>query len=111
MKLKYKYFPEDIRRAYKLDKIVTSDDWIYVKIGKGMYSLKQSARIAYDLLKTRLATHGYTPCLENINFWEHKTRPTKFSLCVDDFGIKYFCKADAEHLLNSLKCYYNITTD
>ena len=35
----------------------------------------------------------------------------KFSLCVDDFGIKYYCKSDAEHLLNSLRCYYNITTD
>ena len=67
MKIKYKYFPEKIRQAYNLDGIVTADGWIYVKIIKGMYRLKQAARIAYDLLKRRLATHGYTPCPENIN--------------------------------------------
>jgi hypothetical protein len=76
-----------------------------------MYGLKQAARIAYDLLKTRLATDGYSPCTENVNIWEHKTRPTKFSLCVDDFGIKYFAKSDADHLLASLTKHYKITTD
>jgi hypothetical protein len=102
MKIRYKYFPEAIRTAYNLDNLVTDDGWVYIRIIKGMYGLKQAARIAYDLLKTRLATDGYSPCTKNVNIWEHKTRPTKFSLCVDDFGIKYFTKSDADHLLASL---------
>ena len=111
MKIQYKYFPLAIRLAYNLNQLVTAQGWVYIKIVKGMYGLKQAARIAYDLLKTRLAKHGYTPCTENINFWKHHTRKTKFSLCVDDFGVKYFSPQDAEHLLSSLKHYYNITTD
>ena len=43
--------------------------------------------------------------------WEHETRPTKFCICVDDFGIKYFSKADAEHLFESLGKHYKYTTD
>ena len=111
MKIQFKYFPQAIRTAYNLEHLVTSQGWIYIKIKKGMYGLKQAARIAYDLLKRRLATHGYTPCKENINFWKHQWRPTKFSLCVDDFGIKYFHKRDADHLLTALNKYYKITTD
>ena len=111
MKIKYKYFPQSIRIAYNLESLVTDDDWVYVKIVKGMYGLKQAARIAYDLLKQQLALHGYAPSTDNVNVWRHKRRPTKFCLCVDDFGIKYFAKADANHLLNALQQYYKITTD
>ena len=111
MKVKLKYFPEAIRNAYNLDKIVSPDTHVYCKITKGMYGLKQAARIAYDLLRKRLEKHGYTPCENSINIWKHKHLPTKFCLCVDDFGVKYFSKQDANHLLQSLQKYYNITTD
>ena len=111
MKIQYKYFPESIRQAYQLCNLVTPQGWIYIKITKGMYGLKQAARIAYDLLKTRLAKHGYTPCTDNVNFWQHTTRRTKFSLCVDDFRIKYFTPQDAQHLLHALATTYKITTD
>ena len=43
--------------------------------------------------------------------WHHKSRPTKFALCVDDFGVKYFSKDDAEHLIKTLKKNYNISED
>ena len=46
-----------------------------------------------------------------MNIWKHRSRPTKFSLYVDDFGIKYYSKTDAEHLLTSLQKHYKITTD
>ena len=111
MKIKYKYFPSSIRTAYDLQHVVTNDGWVYIKIIKGMYSLKQAAKIAYDLLKKRLALHGYYPSPDNINIWRHATRPTKFCLCVDDFGIKYFNLEDVTYLLTALKQYYKITED
>ena len=80
MKIQYKYFPEEIRIVYNLDTIVTTDGWIYIQIIKGMYGLKQATRLAYDLLKKRLSRHGYSPCIENVNFWKHRTRRAKFSL-------------------------------
>jgi hypothetical protein len=35
--------------------------------------------------------------------WQHDTRPISFALVVDDFGIKYVNKADAEHLVDTLQ--------
>ena len=47
MKIHYKYFPEDIRIKYELDSKLSSDGYIYIKIKKGMYGLKQAAVLAY----------------------------------------------------------------
>ena len=76
-----------------------------------MYGLKQAAILAYEQLVTNLKQHGYRPLPHTTGMWEHVTRPTKFCLCVDDFGIKYFSKDDADHLLNALRQHYDITTD
>ena len=76
-----------------------------------MYGLKQAAILAYENLVKNLAKHGYRPIKHTVGLWEHDTRRTKFCLCVDDFGIKYFSKDDAEHLLTALKENYKLTTD
>ena len=51
MKVQYRNIPEDIRQKYQLQKKVTSDTCIYIRIKKGMYGLKQAAILAYDQLK------------------------------------------------------------
>ena len=43
--------------------------------------------------------------------WEHKTRPTKFCVCVDDFGIKYWSREDQDHLCNFIGKTFQHTTD
>jgi hypothetical protein len=111
MRIKYKYFPAAIRQQYDLDRFVSSDDYIYIRIKKGMYGLKQAALLAYQHLVNQLAPHGYHPCPYTTGLWEHDDRPTKFCLCVDDFGVKYFSKADADHLLDSLRAHYKISVD
>ncbi len=111
MRIPYKYFPQDVRAQYDLDSKVTSDGYIYIKIKKGMYGLKQAAVLAYDQLVEHLAPYGYYPCPQTTGIWRHTTRKTRFCLCVDDFGIKYFSKDDADHLLNALKAKYKISTD
>ena len=57
MKVKYKYFPEDIRKRYHLPLLVTQDNYIYIPIKKGMYGLKQAALLAYDNLQQCLKPH------------------------------------------------------
>ena len=47
--------------------------------------------------------HGYYPTPFTTGLWEHKTRKTKICLRLDGFGVKYFIKYDANHLLDSLK--------
>ena len=75
------------------------------------YGLKQAARLAYDALVTNLKCAGYSLDKYCPNIWIHTTRRTKFCLCVDDFGVKYFCKNDAEHLISALTNNYDITVD
>jgi hypothetical protein len=111
IKIKYKYLPADIRLTYKLDTTLAPNGYIYIKIQKGMYGLKQAAVLAYDNLVKLLAPHGYSPCPNTTGLWKHSSRPTEFCLCVDDFGIKYISLADAHHLLDTLKKYYKVSVD
>jgi hypothetical protein len=111
MKIKFDIIPEDIRLMYDLYNKVALDGYVYVKIIKGMYGLKQAAILAYNNLVKHLKSHGYEPVPFTTGLWQHKTRSTKFCLCVDDFGVKYFSEDDANHLISSLKTAYNITTD
>jgi hypothetical protein len=48
---------------------------------------------------------------ESPGLWKHETRPTVFTLCVDDFGIKANTKDDALHLLNAINTSYKILID
>jgi hypothetical protein len=57
-----------------------------------------------------LAPHGYTKCNHTPSLWQHKTRPIKFVLVIDDFSIKYSSIKDAQHLLAELKQHYEAIT-
>ena len=111
MKVQYRHIPEDIRLQYNLGAKVTKDQCIYIKIKKGMHGLKQAAVLAYNNLKINLAPEGYTPIIGTVGMWQHATRKTNVCLCVDDFGIQYFSKADANHLLQAIGKHYRYTTD
>ena len=104
-----KYFLPDIRDKYNIDSLVHTDGYVYCQLKRGMYGLKQAACLARDKLITHLANYGYAPTKHAPNIWSHHTRPTKFCLCVDDFGVKYFNKDDLDHLINALKTAYDIT--
>ena len=111
MKVPFKHFPPDIKQRYDLDSKVTESGHIFIKIKKGMYGLKQAAILAYNNMKKHLSKYGYRPILGTTGMWEHKTRKTKFCVCVDDFGIKYYNTEDLNHLLNSLRDNYKCTVD
>ena len=53
-----------------------------------MYGLPQAAILAYEQLCDHLATGGYYPIVGTNSMFKHKTRPTVFCLCVNDFGLK-----------------------
>ena len=85
--------------------------YIYIKIKKGMPSLKQAALLAYEYLKNSLAPYRYHPITSIVRLWEYEPRPTKFCLCVNNFGIKYWCKEDANHLYNAIDANFKYTVD
>ena len=50
MKVQYKHIPEDIKKKYDLKEKVTPNQYIYIRIKKGTYGLKQADILAYDNL-------------------------------------------------------------
>ena len=75
-----------------------------------MPGLKQG-KVANDRLTKHLSAYGYAPVPRTPALWKHVTRPTTFTLCVDDFGIQYCAKGDADHLLDALRDMYKISVD
>ena len=59
-------------------------------------------------LKKHLAPYRYFEVAHTPGLWQHITRPIAFYLVVDEFGVKYVHKEDAEHLATSLKNAYQL---
>ena len=45
-----------------------------------------------------------------VELWQHATRLLRFCFCDDDFGIKYFCKDDANYRLDAIGQHFKFTT-
>jgi hypothetical protein len=110
MRIPVKYIPKTIMEQYNLESLIHNGS-VVVEIRKGMYGLPQAGILANDRLVKHLAASGYIQSKRVPGLFTHETRPVTFSLVVDDFGIKYVGKENAEHLLNCLRSQYTITTD
>ena len=95
---------------YKI-KDIASNGYMYVEIRKMMYGLKEPVIITFNQLVSKLAPHGYQQIRHTPVLWTHKTRNIHFTLAMDDFGVKYFDKQDAEHFFDALSQYYKISTN
>ena len=76
-----------------------------------MYSLPHAGFIAQKLLEELLEKHGYRQSDKTPGFWKHDTQPIRFTLIVDDFGVKYVGKKHADHPINVLKKHYTVVED
>jgi hypothetical protein len=106
MQLHIADMPDDVIKNYNLRDKATPDRYIYCEIQKGMYGLPQAGIIAQQLLKERLQKHGYCQNQMTPGLWKHNTCPISFSLVVDNFGVKYVGKENAQHLLDTVQHYY-----
>jgi hypothetical protein len=111
MRLPLAMIPDEIIKQYQLRQLATSDGWVYIKIRKGMYGLKQAGILANQRLQKHLATHGYFPTPRTPGLWKNTTCNVSFSLVVDDFGAKYVGKENAQHLVDALATLYEVATD
>ena len=66
---------------------------------KRIYGLFQAGIISHESLKEHLKPHGYAPAKITQGLWKHKDRDINLKLVVDDFGIRYKNKKDADHLI------------
>ena len=111
IRMKLSDIPDEIIRAYNLRAKATPDGSVYIEINKGMYGLPQAGLLANELLEKRLNKQGYYQSKLVPGLWKHKTRDIQFTLVVDDFGVKYTRREDAEHLLKTIEQHYPVTTD
>ena len=101
MKFHISTIPQEILDGYNLLYVVDNHGFVYVKIVKGMYGLKQASNIAHKALIHPLASFGYHPALHTSVLWQHETRDTIFTPVMDYFAIKYTSLKNAKHLLNA----------
>ena len=85
--------------------------FVYLEIRKAIYGLPQAGILANKLLRQRLRPAGYYEVAHTPGLWKHVTRPLQFTLTVDDFGVKYVGKENADHLLTSLRHHYEVEED
>ena len=110
LRVHLKFIPEEIIRQYNL-KNIAHEEYVYIEVQKGMSGLKQAGKIANDRLTSHLAKFGYVPTERTPALWVSKNSNLTFTLCVDDFGIKYTAKKDVEHLINALRSLYKFSID
>ena len=111
MKFHISTIPQEIIDEYNLLDIVDNHGFVYVKIVKVMYGLKQAGIIAHKSLVNHLSPFGYDPYCHTPGLWTHETIDTIFTLVLDNFAIKYTALKNAKHLLNALQAKYTISED
>jgi hypothetical protein len=101
MRIPITAIPDCIMEEYKLEPLV-HNGFVVVELRKGIYGFPQAGILANIQLKKHLADNDYHPA-HTAGLFKHKTRPVTFSLCVDDFGVKYVGKENAQHLEQVLR--------
>ena len=101
-----KLIPQEIIDYYDLyDKI--HNGYVYARVKKAWYGLKEAGKIAHDDLVAHLKQYGYTETTTP-GYFRHDTRPICFTLVVDDFGIKYVNEDDVQHLRQAIEAKYPV---
>ena len=110
MKLALACIPDEIVEQYNLCAL-SPDGWVYPEIRKVMPGLKQSGCITNNWLKAQLVHFGFAPVPRTPALWKHTTKPIIFSLFIDNFGVKYIGKENADHIIQALQKLYTISID
>lgn len=110
VKFKYELIPPRIIEHYKLDQYV-HNGYIYFRVKKAWYGLKQSGKIAHDDLVGLLASRGYHEKEHTPGLFVHETRDIAFALVTDDFLIQVVHDADLQHLIDTIQSKYKFKVD
>ena len=100
--------PQEFGDEYKLQKYA-HNSWVYFECVRGAYGLSQSSILANNFLRSRLKKEVYYETETTPGLWRHKWCPIMLYLIVDDFGVEYVGKQNANHLDMVIKKYHNIT--
>jgi hypothetical protein len=110
MKIPLALFPVWKIKQYNLHKLAL-DGWVYIKMRRAVWGLPQAGILANKQLRCKLAPFGYHESINTPGLWRHESQPLTFTLVVGDFGVKFVNRADADHLISSIKKTYTLTED
>ena len=110
MRIPLKHTPQATQNKYDLAKLAHNGS-VIMRIDKTIYGLKQSGILSQYRLVEHLTQHSYKRCHFTPCLFKHESNGVTFTLVVDDFLIKYHTQAAADHLTDTLKKLYVITTD
>ena len=102
MKIPIGIFPQHFIEEYHLMKKLYKG-CIWIEICRSIYGLPQAGKLANEFLRNKLAPHGYFEVKHTPGLWKNISCPLQFTLVVDNFGVKYTRRKDAEHLLRILE--------
>ena len=80
-------FPQHTIYQYKIQENAQNGK-VYLEVRRAIYGLPQAGALANKQLKKFLAPDGYYEVAHTPGIWQHTTRPIKFYLVVDNFGVK-----------------------
>ena len=110
IRIPLKLLPLAIIDKYNLTPFIHNDKVLF-EVTQGMYGLPQAGLLAQQRLIAHLAESDYHECPDVPCLFRHSTNSVAFSLVVDDFGIKYKDKADADHLIACIRSLYELKVD
>ena len=110
IRIPLKLLPRAIIDKYNLTPFIHNDKVLF-EVTQGMYGLPQAGLLAQQRLIAHLAESDYHECPDVPCLFRHSTNSVAFSLVVDDFGIKYKDKADADHLIACIRSLYELKVD
>jgi len=90
---------------------ISHKGFVYIQIDGGMYGLPQASYLANKQLVSKLIPAGFVEARHTPGLFRHTSKPIMFALIVDDFGIQYTGKANAEYLISELTKHYDVTVD
>ena len=81
MRIRSKYFSQSMKNKYSISSLVAEDGFVYCKIKRGMYGLKQATRLAHDSLITNLKKMD-TPQITIVLIFSHMNFVIQNFVCV-----------------------------
>ena len=101
MIIKLMDFPMHVQQQYNLH-AHAKNIYVYIEIRRSIYSSTQAGKLANKYLQDKLRPYGYYEVSHTPSLWKHISHPIDFSHVVDNFGVNYFGKDNARHLIDSL---------
>lgn len=110
MRMHISTFPQEFIDEYNLLPKIC-DGYVYFRIKKAIYRLNQSGALAAKMLAKILNKKRYCKVKDTKGLWLHKTKNVLSTLVVDNFGIKYICRENAEELVSLSEETYTCICD